>query len=48
MRAESGKTGINKLNGGDIGAKVHINVNKGDVLRIETPGGGAWSRDPAG
>lgn len=39
-----GKTGANLLNGELLAAKVQRQAVKGDRLRIETPGGGGWSR----
>ena len=41
--AEAGKPGVNILNNETIKSKVSREVKKGDVLRIETPGGGGWS-----
>ncbi len=37
-----GKTGNNRLNGKALAAKVSTEVKAGDVLTIETPGGGGW------
>ena len=37
-----GKSGVNLLNGEAIGGRQTVEVNKGDVLRVETPGGGGW------
>jgi N-methylhydantoinase B len=37
-----GKPGANLLNGQPLGSKVALRLAKGDILRIETPGGGAW------
>ena len=34
--------GLNSLNGQRLAPKVSAHVNKGDVLTIETPGGGGW------
>jgi N-methylhydantoinase B/oxoprolinase/acetone carboxylase alpha subunit len=43
---QPGKTGSNTLIRGarriSVGAKARIEVEPGDVLRIETPGGGGW------
>jgi N-methylhydantoinase B len=39
---EDGQTGRNSLNGKRLGSKVHIDVNRGDTLTIETPGGGGF------
>jgi 5-oxoprolinase (ATP-hydrolysing) len=38
----SGARGMNLLNGKPLGHRVCVDVSSGDVLRIETPGGGAW------
>ena len=37
-----GASGANRLNGSDLPAKTSLRLAVGDVLRIETPGGGAW------
>lgn len=39
---ESGKPGINTLNGAQLPGKVELELNPGDRLSIETPGGGGW------
>jgi N-methylhydantoinase B len=39
--------GRNVLNGAPLGAKAVVALQAGDVLRIETPGGGAWG-EPTG
>lgn len=39
---EAGDKGINYLNGKVLPAKLSIQVNGGDRLKIETPGGGGW------
>ena len=46
---EAGATGVNHLarEGGQahqLPGKCQITVNTGDVVRIETPGGGGWGR----
>jgi len=41
---EAGQTGRNLLNGEDLPGKCHRHVKPGDVLRIETPGGGGYGR----
>ena len=41
---EDGLRGANYLNGELIEAKSEFLVNKGDVLNIETPGGGGWGQ----
>ena len=38
----SGAPGVNLLNGKPLGHRVTAEVAPGDVLRVETPGGGAW------
>jgi len=40
-----GAPGMNLLNGKQLAHRVTVGVSPGDVLRIETPGGGAWG-DP--
>ena len=40
-----GARGMNLLNGKQLAHRVTVEVSPGDVLRIETPGGGAWG-DP--
>ncbi len=42
-QAEPGQPGKNLLNDKPLAAKISSMVNAGDVLRIETPGGGGWS-----
>lgn len=37
-----GARGMNLLNGSPLEHRVSVDVQPGDVLRIETPGGGAW------
>ncbi len=37
-----GAPGMNLLNGKPMGNRVTVDVTEGDVLRVETPGGGAW------
>ena len=39
---EPGQPGRNSLNGQPLPGKVSMAVRAGDVLRIETPGGGGW------
>jgi N-methylhydantoinase B len=41
---EFGQPGRNLLNGRELPGKVELNVIAGDILRIETPGGGGWGR----
>jgi len=40
----SGAPGMNLLNGKPLEHRVSMDVSPGDILRIETPGGGAWGR----
>jgi N-methylhydantoinase B len=44
---EAGARGRNVLNGEDLPAKVTRSVRAGDLLRIETPGGGGYGAPPA-
>jgi len=37
-----GATGLNSLNGKPLGGRAELRLHPGDVLRIETPGGGGW------
>jgi Hydantoinase B/oxoprolinase/Hydantoinase/oxoprolinase N-terminal region len=39
-----GAPGRNRLNGADLPAKVTLDVHAGDVITIETPGGGGYGR----
>jgi N-methylhydantoinase B len=39
---EDGAPGRNLLNGEELRAKATVDLEPGDVLRIETPGGGGW------
>jgi N-methylhydantoinase B len=41
-----GAPGSNRLNGTAVGSKVTLSLVAGDVLRIETPGGGGWGGEP--
>jgi N-methylhydantoinase B len=41
-----GAVGRNLLNGRELPAKCAIRMDAGDVLTIETPGGGGWGRAP--
>jgi N-methylhydantoinase B len=41
---EPGTPGQNLLNGAALPAKVTVDLAKGDVIEIETPGGGGWGR----
>jgi N-methylhydantoinase B len=42
-----GSTGRNLLNGEPLEAKAEGELQRGDRIRIETPGGGGFGRDPA-
>mgnify|MGYP003581212821 CR=1 FL=1 len=39
-----GAPGINQVNGTVLGSKTTLRLTAGDILRIETPGGGAWGK----
>jgi N-methylhydantoinase B len=41
---EDGQAGRNAFNGQPLPAKISMHANVGDVLTIETPGGGGWGR----
>ena len=43
INADGGKKGENYLNNKPLPAKVNQTVTSGDVLQINTPGGGGWS-----
>lgn len=45
--ADAGKAGKNTLNNNELKSKVCCKVKQGDVLQIETPGGGGWSLSKA-
>jgi len=38
----AGAAGRNTLNGRELPAKCRVELAPGDVVEIETPGGGAW------
>jgi len=38
--------GSNRVNGEEVGAKCALELAAGDVVRIETPGGGGWGVPP--
>ena len=40
----AGATGRNVVRGAAVGAKTAVHLNPGDVLRIESPGGGGWGK----
>jgi len=42
----SGATGRNLLNDVPLPAKTRVAMRAGDVLTIETPGGGGWGTPP--
>jgi len=37
-----GARGCTLLNGAPLASKVSVSLARGDVLRVETPGGGGW------
>jgi N-methylhydantoinase B len=37
-----GAPGANRLNGEDLPGKFSVRVRPGDVVTVETPGGGGW------
>ncbi len=39
---DPGTPGMNLLNGKQLAHRVSVEVSPGDVLRVETPGGGGW------
>lgn len=39
-----GAPGSNQVNGAAVGSKTTLRLAAGDILRIETPGGGAWGK----
>src|SRR6266571_1942452 len=39
-----GAPGANLLNGQELASKTTMRLNAGDILRIETPGGGGWGK----
>jgi len=41
---QDGKAGANLLNGQRLASKITLRLAAGDVLRIETPGGGGWGK----
>lgn len=43
----SGATGRNLLNGRELAPKCRVQMAAGDVLTIETPGGGGWGKSGA-
>ena len=45
---EDGQPGRNFLNGEELPAIANLDLQPGDLLRIETPGGGGWESAPRG
>lgn len=45
---QPGKCGRNELDGKALPGKVQFSANRGQVLTIETPGGGGYGVDPSG
>lgn len=41
---EPGQAGVNRLNGQPLPGKIRLDVKAGDVLTIETPGGGGYGQ----
>jgi len=39
-----GKPGLNTVNGKSVGGRAAVHMEPGDVLRVETPGGGGWGK----
>ncbi len=39
-----GQPGANLLNGQTVASKTTLRLTAGDILRIETPGGGGWGK----
>lgn len=39
-----GAPGMNLLNSNQLPHRLTVEVSPGDILRIETPGGGAWAK----
>ncbi|MGH2772776.1 MAG: hydantoinase B/oxoprolinase family protein, partial [Actinomycetota bacterium] len=48
LGGSGGRPGRNLLNGKDLKAKADVNLDAGDTLTVETPGGGGWGpvQDP--
>jgi len=40
----AGQPGVNRLNGEVVSGKIGLAVRQGDILTVETPGGGGWGR----
>jgi N-methylhydantoinase B len=43
---QAGAAGANLVNGAPVPAKATLRLAAGDILRIETPGGGGWGQGP--
>lgn len=41
-----GRCGVNRLNAQELPAKCRVALRPGDILTIETPGGGGWGAPP--
>lgn len=41
-----GRPGSNTVNGQSVGGRAAVRLQPGDVLRVETPGGGGWGSPP--
>ncbi len=44
MGGSDGAMGINRLNGTPLPAKCRLELNAGDEITLQTPGGGGWGR----
>ena len=44
---EDGAVGVDRVNGEPLAPKVSRALAAGDVVSVETPGGGGWGRQPA-
>jgi N-methylhydantoinase B len=44
MGGDDGSAGVNRLNGRPLPAKCRMELQPGDEVTIETPGGGGWGR----
>jgi N-methylhydantoinase B len=45
---EPGAPGRNSVNGSEVSGKVTLDLAAGDVVRVETPGGGGFGHAPNG
>jgi len=43
----SGQPGVNRVNDDVVGGRAAVRLRPGDVLWIETPGGGGWGEPPS-